>query len=87
MRSFLLGQPGKEASVDALENSVGKIENVELLGHRGKLTWTQTETGMKVELAEEQPSKYAVTLKSHFCGAANRGCSRLSGGFLSFAAR
>jgi alpha-L-fucosidase len=62
-----VGWPGKEAmgaplaSTGALE--VGKIRNVELLGHKGKLTWTQDEAGLKVELPEEKPSDHAVTLK------------------------
>jgi alpha-L-fucosidase len=41
----------------------GRIHNVELLGHPGKLIWSQTETGLKVELPEGKPSNHAVTLK------------------------
>ena len=42
---------------------MGKIRNVELLGHKGKLRWTQDEAGLKVEMPEEKPSDHAVTLK------------------------
>jgi len=40
--------------------------NVELLGHQGRLTWTQEATGLRVELPAEKPSDYAVTLKVAF---------------------
>ena len=36
---------------------------MELLGHKGKLRWTQDEAGLKVEMPEEKPSDHAVTLK------------------------
>jgi len=41
----------------------GKIRNVELLGFKGKVKWTQDEGGLKVEMPEEKPSEHAVTLK------------------------
>jgi alpha-L-fucosidase len=62
-----MGWPGKEAMVAPLASKgvqdVGKIRNVELLGHKGKLKWTQDEAGLKVEMPEEKPSEHAVTLK------------------------
>jgi alpha-L-fucosidase len=36
---------------------------VELLGHRGKLKWTQDASGLKVEMPAEKPSEHAVALK------------------------
>jgi len=67
MYAFVMGWAGKEASVPALamggKNSVPRIRNVELLGHKGKLKWTQDAGALKVELPEEKPSDYAVTLK------------------------
>jgi alpha-L-fucosidase len=65
--AFTMGWAGKEASIPALAlggaNSVPKFHNVELLGHKGKLKWTQDATALKVELPTEKPSDYAVTFK------------------------
>ena len=65
--AFVMGWPGKEASIPALalggKNSVPRIRNVELLGHKGRLKWTQDAATLKVELPEEKPSDYAVTFK------------------------
>lgn len=46
--------------------SPGKISNVELLGHHGRLQWSQDGAGLKVSLPAEKPSDYAVTLKIVF---------------------
>jgi alpha-L-fucosidase len=65
--AFLMGWPAKQAVVAPLaakgKLDVGKIRNVELLGYKGKLKWTQDEAGLRVELPEEKPSEHAVTLK------------------------
>jgi alpha-L-fucosidase len=65
--AFVMGWPEKEAVVLALgtasPQSPGRIVNVELLGHPGRLTWTQEGTGLRVKLPAEKPSDYAVTLK------------------------
>jgi alpha-L-fucosidase len=65
--AFLMGWPGKQAVVAPLASKgaqdVGKIRNVELLGFKGKLKWTQDEAGLKVEMPEQKPSDHAVTLK------------------------
>ena len=67
MYAFVMGWAGKEASIPALAlggaNSVPKFRNVELLGHKGKLKWTQDASALKVELPAEKPSDHAVTLK------------------------
>jgi hypothetical protein len=43
------------------------MHNVELLGQKGKLKYTQEEAGLKVDLPEQKPSDYTVTLKlEHF---------------------
>jgi hypothetical protein len=42
---------------------VPKIRNVELLGHKAKLKWTQDATALKVELPAEKPSDRAVAFK------------------------
>jgi alpha-L-fucosidase len=68
--AFVMGWPEKEAVVQALgtasPQAPGKMVNVELLGHQGRLTWTQEATGLRVELPAEKPSDYAVTLKIAF---------------------
>jgi alpha-L-fucosidase len=65
--AFCMGVPGKQAIVAPLaKNSphgAGKIQNVELLGLKGKLKWSQDETGLKVELPEKKPCENAITLK------------------------
>jgi alpha-L-fucosidase len=68
--AFVMGWPGKEASIPALalggKSSVPRIRNVELLGHKEKLKWTQDAGTLKVELPAEKPSEYAVTFKIAF---------------------
>ena len=68
--ALVMGWPGKKASIPALalggKNSVPRVRNVELLGHKGRLTWTQDAATLKVELPEEKPSDYAVTFKIAF---------------------
>jgi alpha-L-fucosidase len=65
--AFVMGWPEKEAAIPTLalggKLAVGKIRNVELLGHKGKVKFTQDETALKVELPPEKPSDYAVTFK------------------------
>lgn len=65
--AFVMGWPAKQASIAALaangKYQAGKIRNVELLGHKGKLKWTQDDAGLKVDLPEQKPSEHAVTLK------------------------
>jgi alpha-L-fucosidase len=65
--AFLMGWPGAEATIPSLAtggaNDVPKFRNVELLGHKGKLKWTQNESGLKVDLPEQKPSEHAVALK------------------------
>jgi len=65
--AFVMGWPDKEASIPSLAlggpNSVPKFRNVELLGHKGKLNWTQDAAAFKVQLPAEKPSDHAVTFK------------------------
>jgi alpha-L-fucosidase len=65
--AFVMGRPGKQVVVASLATKgaqdVGKIRNVELLGFKGKVKWSQDEAGLKVEMPEEKPSEHAVTLK------------------------
>jgi alpha-L-fucosidase len=65
--AFVMGWPGKVAAIPALavggKNSVPRIRNIVLLGHKGKLNWTQDAGNLKIELPEEKPSDHAVTFK------------------------
>jgi alpha-L-fucosidase len=65
--AFVMGWPDKEASIPSLAlggpNSVPRFRNVELLGHKGKLKWTQDAAAFKVQLPAEKPSDHAVTFK------------------------
>jgi alpha-L-fucosidase len=42
---------------------VAKIANVQLLGFKGKLKWSQSDSALNVELPESKPSDHAITLK------------------------
>jgi alpha-L-fucosidase len=55
-----MGWPSGEASIKSIDK---KVHNVELLGHKGKLKWSQDAAGLKVTMPAEKPSDYAVTLK------------------------
>jgi alpha-L-fucosidase len=65
--AFVMGWPGKEATVPLLalggSNGVGKIRHVELVGHKGKVKFTQDAAALKVEMPSEKPCDYAITLK------------------------
>jgi alpha-L-fucosidase len=43
--------------------SPNKIRNVELLGFKGKVKWTQDESGLTVRMPEQKPCDHAITLK------------------------
>ena len=62
-----MGWPDKQAVIKPLatNSSVAqvKVRNVELLGFKGKVKWTQDENGLTVQLPEQKPSDHAVTLK------------------------
>ena len=58
--AFLMGWPDGESVVKSID---AKVHNVELLGHKGKLKWSQDESGLKVRMPAEKPCDYAVTLK------------------------
>jgi len=42
---------------------IGKIESVELLGHRGPIQWEQAPDGLTVRFPQERPCDFAYTLK------------------------
>jgi alpha-L-fucosidase len=49
--------------VKSLGDDVGKVTDVELLGHAGRLEWEQSDTGLSVELPAMRPTKFALALK------------------------
>jgi len=65
--AFLMGWPEKQAVIASLaagsEHAKGKIENVELLGYKARLQWSQDETGLKAQMPAEKPCDHAVALK------------------------
>jgi alpha-L-fucosidase len=65
--AFVMGWPEREAAIKSLGRSsspgIGKIQQVELLGHRAPLKWTQDENGLNIELPEQKPSDYAVAFR------------------------
>jgi alpha-L-fucosidase len=58
--AFVMGWPNGELVVKSVD---AKVRNIELLGHKGKLKWSQNESGLKITLPAEKPSDYAVALK------------------------
>ena len=65
--AFVMGWPRPEKVIEALgtasAQSPNKIQNVELLGYDGKVTFTQEPGGLRVQLPAQAPSEYGVTLK------------------------
>ena len=65
--AFAMGWPDKQAVIKLLatNSSVSqvKVGNVELLGFKGKVKWTQDEKGLTVQMPEQKPCDHAVTLK------------------------
>lgn len=68
--AFILDWPGKKAPVFqhlAPGNTrLGKIQNVELLGHQGEISWEQKGDGLTVKLPKEKPCENAYALKITF---------------------
>lgn len=65
--AFVMGWPERQAAIKLLASNspqqTGKIRNVEMLGHSGKLKWTRDDAGLRVEMPPEKPSDHAITLK------------------------
>ncbi len=53
----------RKLTVASLPKTAGKVEDVMLLGHDGKLKWHQSETGLSVELPADRPTEFALSLK------------------------
>jgi alpha-L-fucosidase len=62
--AFVMGWPEHQALIPTLATGqAGQIRSVELLGNRGKLKFTQTAEGLKIDLPPQQPSEHAVAFK------------------------
>ncbi|MBO0723472.1 MAG: alpha-L-fucosidase [Blastocatellia bacterium] len=65
--SFVMGWPEKQAVIEPLatksQHFSGKIANVELLGFKGKVQWSQDEAGLKVQLPAEKPCDHVIAFK------------------------
>ena len=65
--AFVMGWPEAQAVIAPLatnsKHGVGRIRNVELLGHPGKVQWTHDELGLKVQLPAERPGDHAIAFK------------------------
>ena len=65
--AFVMGWPQKQAVIKSLATTGTvartKIRNVELLGFKGKVKWTQDDRGLAVELPEQKPCEHAIAFK------------------------
>jgi alpha-L-fucosidase len=65
--AFVMGWPERQAVIKPLgaNSSVEKvkIKNVDLLGFKGKVKWTQDEKGLTVQMPERKPCDHAIALK------------------------
>jgi alpha-L-fucosidase len=65
--AFVMGWPEKQAVIKSLatDSSVAqvKVRNVELLGFKGKMQWTQDEKGLTVQMPGQKPCDHAIALK------------------------
>jgi alpha-L-fucosidase len=61
--AFLMGWPDRETTIKPLAIHDGKIANVEMLGFKGNLQWSQDETGLKVAMPPTRPCDHAIALR------------------------
>ncbi len=64
---FVMGWPEKQAVIKSLATTGNlappKVKNVELLGFKGKVKWTQDQNGLTVQLPEQKPCDHAIAVK------------------------
>jgi alpha-L-fucosidase len=62
-----MGWPQKQAVITPLATGgkfvKGRVRNVQLLGHPGQLQWTQNETGLVIQLPDQEPGSHAFAFK------------------------
>jgi alpha-L-fucosidase len=65
--AFVMGWPQPSVLLKPLAigspQAPGNVRYVELLGNRGKLSWKQDESGLRIDLPREKPCDHAITLK------------------------
>jgi alpha-L-fucosidase len=65
--AFVMGWPEKQAVIKPLATTSTvaqvKVRNVELLGFKGKVKWTQDQNGLTVQMPQQKPSEHAIALK------------------------
>lgn len=64
--AFVMGIPDKRAVIPALaqgQPGVGRVEQVELVGFPGKVTWLQSQAGLSIDLPEAKSSRHALAFK------------------------
>jgi alpha-L-fucosidase len=65
--AFVMGWPEKQAVIPQLSAKSsyvrGKIENVELLGHAGKLKWSRDDSALSIALPESKPCDHAIVFR------------------------
>jgi alpha-L-fucosidase len=52
-----------KVTVKSLPSPAERVTQVRLLGHRGELTWRQTDAGLEVQLPAEKPCDHAFALR------------------------
>jgi alpha-L-fucosidase len=58
--AFSLGWPAKGLTIRALGTAAGRVSGVRLLGHDGRIEWTQDAAGLKIAVPERRPCDHAV---------------------------
>jgi alpha-L-fucosidase len=65
--AFVMGQPTFRTTIRSLATdtalAVGRITSVELVGRDGKLTWTQDQSGLTINVPADLPTKHAVAFR------------------------
>ena len=59
--AIALAWPDKSLTIKSLGASAGKVSGVRLLGHQGRIEWTQHAAGLEIQLPQAAPSQHAVT--------------------------
>jgi alpha-L-fucosidase len=58
--AFALGWPAKGLTVRALGTAAGRVSEVRLLGHSGRIEWAQDASGLRISVPERPPCNHAV---------------------------
>ena len=65
--AFVMGWPEKQAVIKSLstksDTAPFKVGNVELLGFKGKVQWTQDENGLTIQMPQQKPSEHAIAFR------------------------